>query len=223
MEHLYTPADIEESRTWALNRATEIQNKLVLLQFEGEDPNVLFPAKPEAGHCRYCAFVSECQKVSEINAEDGAPPLVAFSGDDLNITSLEEAEKMGAEFLRLKAASDKITEALKVFCQATGQSVIVGDQEYASYESVSWSFTADQKKELAAAMAEAGVNPWEIVALGTTQLKSKKLEVLGWDEKSLSTFGGKKKTSTGYRWRKATQENHQQKEDKNVSSQACSS
>ena len=78
--------------------------------------------------------------------------------------------------------------------------------QYGSSPSISWSFTAEQKKEIAKAIAEEGINPWSIFTLSSTQLKNKQLEELGWNETTYKKFGGVQKITETYKWSKAQTE-----------------
>lgn len=200
--HTYTAEEMEEARIWAYNLACDIESRLGQLEFGGE-PEKLFPANPESGQCKYCNFAHECQKQSESKESSITCSVMDLEKGELKINLLEEAVEIAAEILRLKAAHDKLQDALKDYCKRTGDVVKVADQQYGFSTSITWSFSPEQKKEIAKAIAENGINPWDIVAIGSTQLKDKRLEVLGWDETTYKKFGGKQKISEIYRWSKA--------------------
>jgi hypothetical protein len=211
-KHVFTSTEMEETRQWAYSLAYDIESRLGQLEFGG-DPDTLFPANPESGHCKYCSFVNDCQKQSETNESSITTSVVDLEKGELSITSHKEAVEVGAEFLRLKSAGDKLLEALKVYCKETGETVIIKDQQYGASTSISWSFTPDQKKNIAKKLAENGVNPWEVLSLGATQLKDKKLTHLSWDESTYEQFGGKKKETIAYRWSRADDEAKIKKEE----------
>ncbi|HET7658424.1 MAG TPA: PD-(D/E)XK nuclease family protein [Bacillales bacterium] len=60
-EHLFSRADMEKARKWALHWATEIENKLFLLHVAPEEKDVLFPATPSSA-CSHCPFAVECYR-----------------------------------------------------------------------------------------------------------------------------------------------------------------
>jgi len=203
--HTYTALEMEEARQWAYSKACDIENRLGQLEFGG-DPEDLFPANPESGQCKYCSFVCECQKQSESKESSITASVKDLEKGELSITLPEEAADIATEILRLKAAHDKLVDALKEYCKKTGDTIVVADQQYGPSTSISWSFTPEQKKEIAKLIAENGINPWEILALGSTQLKDKKLDALGWDETTYKKFGGKQKITETYKWSKAQTE-----------------
>jgi hypothetical protein len=180
--HLYTAKDMETARKWALDRANIIELKLAQLE-AGEDPGKLFPENPESGLCMYCSFTQGC---SGGNAE--------LPGE---IKTYEDAVKVGARAMQLKAELDRLQDMLKNYCKKTGNSVLVGSQEFTKTEYTRWSFSSKAKKEMAEAMLENDINPWEIFNLGSSDIK--KLKKYGWNEDALEAFG-RKRTSESFRW-----------------------
>ncbi|MGI6448849.1 MAG: PD-(D/E)XK nuclease family protein [Desulfitobacteriia bacterium] len=214
--HTYTAEEMEGARKWAYTLACDLECRLGQLEFGG-DPEVLFPANPESGQCKYCSFVCECQKQSESKKSSFTASVKDLEKGELKINLPEEAADIAAEVLRLKAAHDKLQNALKDYCKRTGDVVEVADQQYGSSTSISWSFNAEQKKEIAKAIAEEGINPWEIFALGSTQLKNKQIDALGWDETTYKKFGGKQKITETYKWTKAQSEGKEEAKNVKVS------
>jgi hypothetical protein len=197
-QHLITRVEMEEARKWALAKAVDLESRKTALDFGG-DPEQLFPADPEAGQCRYCGHAQECQKYSENKPNSITTAVAKMEKGELEITSPEQAQEIAAEILRLKNVSDKLSNALKSYCETTGETVQVGDQQYGPNVQESWSFTAEQKKVMAKAMVDEGVNPWDVLTLGAPQLKK-----LNWSNETLKSFGGVKTMKEVYKWSKVT-------------------
>jgi len=200
---LFTQGDMEKARQWAMDRANDILARKSQLELGG-DAEELFSANPKCGECKWCTVVKDCQAQSETKEDSITKAVTRLDKNEMVITSHSEAEEVGAELLRLQAVSKKLTAALKEYSQETGQNIVVGDQEYGKKDSVSWTFTADQKKEIAKALIQEGVNPWNIFKLGSTELNDKEIISIGWDEETFKNFGGEKSTRTNYKWAKAS-------------------
>jgi hypothetical protein len=203
--HTYTAEEMEEARRWAYDLACDIESRLGQLEFGG-DPDDLFAANPESGRCKNCSFVCGCQKHSESQKNSITAGVKDLEKGGLSIATYDEAVNIAAEVLRLKAAYNKLQDALIDYCKRTGKAVEVAGMQYGSSPSISWSFTAEQKKEIAKAIAEEGINPWSIFTLSSTQLKNKQLEELGWNETTYKKFGGVQKITETYKWSKAQTE-----------------
>ena len=107
------------------------------------------------------------------------------------IKTAEEAVKVAQEIERLEAVVKAKKELLKKFVEETGQPVETVDQVWWWVESESWKFTPEKLKEFCQELAIEGVNPWELLAITTTNLKK-----TGWSDEALSRFGEKRVTKS---------------------------
>jgi len=185
--HLYTAKDMETARKWALDRANIIELKLVQLE-AGKDPEKLFPEKPESGLCRYCSFTGVCSGSGNNN----------MLGE---IKTYEDAVKIAARSLQLKAELDRLQEILKDYCQKTGSPIVVGQQQYSQSLSTRWTFTKISKKAIFDELTAKKIDPLSVFTLGSNEIKT--LNKYGFDDNKLKEIGGKKKTTESYRWKKA--------------------
>jgi hypothetical protein len=62
--HVYSEAEMEQSRQWAYNLAREIESKLLSIAFEEDTPENLFPDTP-GPHCTGCGYACECYQQYE--------------------------------------------------------------------------------------------------------------------------------------------------------------
>lgn len=62
-KHIFTVEDMEEAREWALDKANEINKKLVLADILPNEYKKLFPANPSR-ICKHCPFAWDCIKVN---------------------------------------------------------------------------------------------------------------------------------------------------------------
>lgn len=177
----YGPEEMGAARMWALTLANDIEARLAEMSLLGTGPDELFPAQP-GKQCRWCSYAEECLKQAE-NGRSGAVTAPAEG-----IKTAEEAEAIAAEIFRLEKALSDMKGMLKDWVQNNGP-VRVGSQEFRMCPTVSWSFPPEKLKEFCAALNNAGLNPWEYLTIGSSQLKK-----IGWAEEDLSRFGKKKET-----------------------------
>jgi hypothetical protein len=107
------------------------------------------------------------------------------------IKTVEEAVRVAQEIERLEAVVKAMKESLKKFVEETGQPVETVDQVWWWVESETWKFAPEKLKEFCQELAIEGVNPWELLAITTTNLKK-----TGWSDEALSRFGEKRVTKS---------------------------
>lgn len=181
---------MEAARLWALNLAREIENLLVSLTM-GETPKEVFSPTPGPKVCKNCGLAD-----AVCGQEPAGKPAGSFPAVSAAPSSLTEAEELAREIVRLEGISGAMKEMLKEWVRSKGP-VPVGDKEWNFYPSTTWSFSPDQMKALARAIADEGKNPWEFLTMGSSQIKK-----LGWEEERLREFGTLK-TSETFRYAKS--------------------
>lgn len=140
----------------------------------GGNPVTLYPARSNC-HCGTCRYISECPlSVSGTLAVAETPASERFSPEGQvseiqaapdRITSHEEAERLGAEIIRMEGLAELFKTRLKQFVKDSGRPVVVGNKCFDFIPSTSWSFSADNLKQLASEIVSAGFNPWSFLEL----------------------------------------------------------
>jgi hypothetical protein len=176
----YGEEEMEAARQWALQLAMDIESRLAELELFGGKPDELFPARP-GDACRYCSFAGDCLK------EAGAVKALEVPE---SIQTLEEAQALAGEIIRLETALSGMKGRLKEWVQVNGP-VRVGDQEFRLVPAVNWNFSPEKLKEFCKMLSQAGINPWEVLTIGSSQLKKLKLP-----EEELARYGEKDETKT---------------------------
>lgn len=105
------------------------------------------------------------------------------------VENLQEAIAMANEIERYEAAIKQMKDMLKAFVEKTGLPVDTGEKIWDFSTSTSWSFSAEQLKEVAAEILMMGHNPWEYLGLG-----SREIEKLNLPETLLKQYGTAKAT-----------------------------
>jgi len=180
--------DMEGARNWALYLANKIEADLEKLYAEKylsdlsnlsnlvyPSSHYLFPITP-GGHCKQCSYAVQCQ--------DAHPQTPAV------INTYQDAETLGKEIIRLESALDVLKARLKEWVISNGP-VQVGSEEFKLCPSISWYFTPDKLRELCQALGEDGVNPWNILSIGSTKLRK-----INWPEERLADYGKRKETTS---------------------------
>jgi len=177
----YGSNDIEEARNWALNLANNIETALKKIHYEKYISDLYpiinnnFPATP-GGHCKHCSYAVQCQ--------DAQPKTPAI------INTYQDAETLGKEIIRLESALEALKALLKEWVIANGP-VQVDSEEFKLCPSISWYFTPDKLRELCQALGEDGINPWDVLSIGSSKLKK-----LNWSEERLAEYGKRKETTS---------------------------
>lgn len=168
-EYEYSGEDMEEAREWALNLATEIQEKRLQV-LEGANYLELFPPKP--GNCKYCERAMDCI--------DGNIP--AVPGE---IRTYPEAVELAGEIVRMEEVLEQMKSLLKKYVEVAGP-VSTGSREFAFHRSRWWKW--DPKSLMAACqkIIDQGKSPFEYLSLTGTNAKK-----LGWDDEVLKALGAK--------------------------------
>ncbi len=182
----YSKDKMEEARLWALQSAQDIEEKLATIALFDANPDELFPAIPNST-CRWCPYASDCLKQAETKGE-----IITIE----NINNPEEAKTVAAEVFRLEATLKEMKEQLKEWVQNNG-SVQVGDRKYQFCPSESWQFSPEGLEEFCFDLQKSGINPWEMLSIGSNQLKK-----IGWTEEVLANYA-KRKTRNTFRCVKA--------------------
>lgn len=191
-QHKYTAADMEEARKWAYHLAMEIEEKLLSLAVDGEDPESLFAKNTTSTACKTCDYAVECFKHSEQlsrhEGDESVPPAATAPGDVPR--SLIEAQALAAEILRLENVLSEYKGYLQAFVKETKTPVQVGQEEFDFLPSVSWEFSPDKLKTFAQFLGKKGINPWANLSLGATNVT--KLKKLGVTEEELKQYARQK-------------------------------
>jgi len=175
----YDHNDMEAARSWALNLANKIEAAFKkLFTIKHLSYLYVFPANPGT-HCEHCSYAALCR-------DESAASNVILPN---TLVTLEDAEALGREIIRLEKVLEEMKCKLKNWVNKNGP-VKIDDQEFKLCPSVSWHFPPDKLQELCQALGEDGVNPWEVLSIGSTKLKK-----LNWPEERLAEFGKKKETA----------------------------
>ena len=176
--HLYTPGEMEESRTWAFQLANEIEDKTAEWSLQaGREDDQIFPARTGV-HCQYCGYASVC--VKNIQAKS------------MEIKNDGDARAVGAEVIRLEAALGMMKDQLKAWVKQNGD-VIIDDSAFSYVPSCSWNIEPEMLYELCAQLHDEGVNVFEYLTLTAANLKK-----IGISEERVKLFG-KKKVSKNFK------------------------
>ncbi len=171
---------MQEAREWAYSVAREIEGKLFQVAALEGDPGELFPGRTGSKQCRWCHKSLNCSKRRE---ETGLQLIIPEL-----ITSLEEAEEVAGNILRLSEGCSILKELLKNWIRQNGElSIPEIGKLFCLAPAVAWAFTPEQKKAVFEQLKAEGRNPFEIFTLGSAQIKE-----LGWPEDRLLGLGAKK-------------------------------
>ena len=181
-----TPEVLKEAEEYLVKNVMEIESKMEELLMGGNPEDVFSRKKNE--HCKTCQFLIECMQrmsaLSETKPEiNEGSSFVVKETEKQVLTDDSKARDMGLEILRLEALVNRFKDALKIYVKANGD-VVCDNKKFTFVPSTTWSFVPDKLKLLAMAILEEGVNPWELLTLGGTNVKK-----LNWDEDKLKMFG----------------------------------
>lgn len=197
-EGLYTQEKFEAARTWALQLALDIENRLVsLYAAEGsvvtETARIAeyFPANSRSGECRWCAWAGECPAMHRMKL-----PVVGQAAVPAGaITSSEEAVRVAVEIERLETVLNDLKGRLHAWVSSRGP-VVAEDKVWDNYPTISWSFSPESLRRLCRDIAASGKDPFAYLSLGASGIKK-----LGWPEEVLARYGSKE-TRTSFRAKK---------------------
>ncbi len=125
--------------------------------------------------------VADIEKPEEVNSKPATGSTTeTYVKESLDVERLikdmnndpEMARLLGAEIIRQEGALKSMKNALKKFVENNG-AVQIDAKAFDIYESVSWAFDADGKRDMAKVLlTEYGLNPWNYFEMSSTAKKN---------------------------------------------------